>query len=153
MTKFQTMIELHKSMITSDMILVSDYLLEKAFVHDDDKVKEGFVKTVYDEHFPILKQIEFGTEEYRAYELEHFKKAHEIHAQNRHHFYNPINKQTDTDLFDVLEAIIDIKQSQKQYAEYNLEKIMDTYRNKGMFDLDLEKLIYHTLLKVDDLNE
>ncbi len=153
MTNFQTMIELHKSMITSDMELVSKYLLEKAKTHDDDKIKEGYVKSVYDEHFPLLKQIEFGTDEYRQYELTHFKKAHELHAQNRHHFYNPVNTQNDTDLFDLIEAMIDIKQSQKQYAEYDIEKIMDTYRSKGMFEMDLEQLIYHTLVKVDNLNE
>lgn len=153
MTNFEELIKLHKQMVESDMNLAVSYLKEKAITHDNDKVEPGYVRDVYVEHFPKLKQIPFGTKEYRAYELAHFKKAHALHTQNRHHFYNHLENADDTDLFDLLEAIIDIKQSQKQYADYDLKTIMKTFKDKEVLSLDLELLAYNTMKKLDELNE
>lgn len=153
MTDFKQMISLHKQMIKADFENVSQYLLTIGDSHDNDKVEAGYVNDVYEEHFPVLKQIEFGSPEYKAYELKHFKQAHAKHAQNRHHYYNPLNEASDTDLFDVLEAIIDIRQSQRQYSDYSIDYIMKTFKDKGVLELDIEKLAYNTLLKLEELDE
>lgn len=153
MTDFEKMISTHKQMINSDFENVCQYLSHKAEVHDDDKVKPGYVNDVYQEHFPELKKIEFNTPEYKEYEREHFTEAHKLHAQNRHHYYNPLNTTDDIDLFDLLEAIIDVRQSQKQYSEYSIERIMHTFEDKGVLELDIEKLAYNTLRKLEELNE
>lgn len=153
MTDFEKMISTHKQMINLDFENVCQYLSHKAAVHDDDKVKSGYVNDVYQEHFPKLKKIEFNTLEYKAYEREHFKEAHNLHAQNRHHYYNPLNALDDIDLFDLLEAVIDIRQSQKQYSEYSIERIMHTFEDKGVLELDIEKLTYNTLRKLEELSE
>lgn len=153
MTDFEKMITTHKQMIQSDFKNICEYLVYKANSHDNDKIEEGYVNDVYQEHFPKLKQIEFGTPEYRNYELEHFKLAHREHAQNRHHYYNPLNTAKDIDLFDLLEAIVDIRQSQRQYSEYSIDFIMETFKNKGVLELDIERLAYNTLLKLETLDE
>lgn len=153
MNNFEQLIAIHKSMVKSDYNNIISYLLNVADNHDNDKVEAGYVRNVYDEHFPQLKKLEFGTAEYRAYELEHFKEAHRLHAQNRHHYYNPINQQQDIDLFDFLEAIIDIRQSQRQYSDYDLNKIMETFKNKGVLELDIETLALNTLKRLEKLDE
>lgn len=153
MTDFEKMISTHKQMIKSDFKNVSNYLLEVGECHDNDKVEAGYINEVYQEHFPKLKQIEFGTPEYHKYEQTYFKQAHAEHAQNRHHYYNPLNKQEDINLFDVLEAMIDIRQSQRQYADYSIDFIMKTFKDKGVLELDIEKLAYNTLLKLEQLDE
>lgn len=153
MTKFDQMISIHKKRIIDQTEKICDYLLKTAKVHDDDKVKPGYVHDTYQEHFPKLKQIEFGTGEYVAYEKEHFKQAHYLHAQNRHHYYNPNNHLDDIDLFDILEAMIDIRQSQMQYSDYEIDKIMNTFKTKGVLELDLENVAYNTLKKLEELDE
>ncbi len=153
MNNFEDMINIHKSMIKEDYNLICDHLSARADEHDIDKQSPGFVRYVYDEHFPTLKKIEFGTKEYKQYEKEHFAEAHRLHAQNRHHYYNPLNEVDDIDLFDLLEAIVDIKQSQKQYSDYQIDLIMKTFKEKGVLNLDLEKLAYNTILRIEKLNE
>lgn len=153
MSDFEKMITTHKDMIKSDYANICDYLKAQALTHDNDKVEPGYVNEVYQEHFPTLKAIEFGTPEYRQYELEHFKQAHAMHSQNRHHYYNPLNEIEDINLFDLLEAIVDIRQSQRQYSEYDIDFIMTTFKNKGVLELDVEKLAYNTLLKLEEIDE
>lgn len=153
MSNFEQMISTHKSMINQDYQNICKFLQEQANQHDNDKIEPGYIKDVYDEHFPSLKQIEFNTAEYKEYERTHFKQAHALHAQNRHHYYNPLNQIEDINLFDLLEAIVDIRQSQRQYADYSIERIMETFKDKGVLELDIEKLAYNTLQKLEDLNE
>lgn len=153
MTKFDQMISVHKRRILDQTEKVCNYLIEVAKVHDNDKVESGYVYDTYQEYFPKLKEIDYGTEEYVAYEKEYFKQAHYFHAQNRHHYYNPNNKLDDIDLFDLLEAIFDIRQSQIQYSDYEIEKIMTTFKTKGVLDLNLEELAFNTLKKLEELDE
>lgn len=153
MTDFEQMITTHKRMIKTDYQNICQYLSQQASDHDNDKVEAGYINYVYQEHFPVLKSIEFGTPEYRKYELDHFKEAHAKHAQNRHHYYNPLNTAGDINLFDLLEAIVDIRQSQRQYSDYSIDFIMNTFKDKGVLELDIEALAYNTLLKLEELDE
>lgn len=153
MTEFDKLIKVHKQMIESDFENICEYLRTKAVVHDNDKIEEGYVNSVYEEHFPKLKQIEFGTEEYVAYERNHFAKAHYLHSQNRHHYYNPNNELDDIDLFDLIEAIVDMKQSQKQYSQFDMDILLKTFYDKGTLDLDLESLVINTVMRIESLNE
>lgn len=153
MNSFEQLISRHKFMVKSDFNNIISYLTYVAETHDNDKVESGYIRDVYDTHFPTLKKIEFGSPEYKQYELQYFKEAHRLHAQNRHHYYNPINQHQDIDLFDFLEAIIDIRQSQRQYSDYDLGKIMDTFKSKGVLELDVESLALNTLKRLEQLDE
>ncbi len=153
MTKFEEMIMRHKQMVADHCDLAANYIHQKGQNHDNDKIEPGIVKEIYDEHFPVLKQIEFQTPQYVAYEREHFTSAHRLHAQNRHHYYSQYNDLNDIDLFDVLEAIIDIKQSQKQYSTYSYQKLLETFQTKGVLDLDIEQLVMNTVKCLDRLED
>lgn len=153
MNSFEQMISLHKEMVLDEYKHICDYLIAQAANHDNDKVESGYIRDTYDQYFPALKAIEFGTAEYKQFEQTHFKKAHKMHAQNRHHYYNPLNLNQDTDLFDFLEAIVDIRQSQRQYSDYDINKIMKTFKDKGVLDLNIEELAYNTLIRLENINE
>lgn len=153
MSNFEQMISIHKRMINNDFQNIINYLNEKAISHDDDKILPGEVNDTYVQHFPKLKQIEFGTKEYLDYEQRYFKTAHNLHAQNRHHYYSPLNDMQDVDLFDVLEAMVDIRQSQRQYAGYDINCIMNTFKQKGVLDFDLEKVVFNTLKRLESFDE
>lgn len=153
MTSFKQMIELHKQAILHEYQGICQYLTTQAKLHDNDKIEPGYVHDIYTEHFPTLKSIPFATPEYKAYEQEHFSEAHHQHVQNRHHYYDHRNNTTDVDLFDVLEAIVDIRLSQRQYSNYDIEIIMNTFRDKGVLDLDLESVVLNTLIKLEEIDE
>ncbi len=153
MTEFEKMINVHKRNIETELNIVCNEFLKRAKEHDNDKVEPGIVNDIYNEHFPTLKTIEFGTAEYLAYEKKYFIKAHELHAQNRHHYYSKYNTIDDVNLFDVIEALVDIRQSQKQYADYSHEKIVKTLIDKEVVNLDIKQLIVNTVLKLEELSE
>ncbi len=153
MNNFEDMISVHRSLIAEDIDLICDYLRLKSKMHDMDKVEPGVVNDTYVTHFPTLKKIPYGTAEYKQYEKDYFSEAHYLHAQNRHHFYNPINEADDIDLFDLLEAIVDIKQSQKQYSTNNKDVLFEVLKSKGIYELELEDLIKNTVIRMEKLNE
>lgn len=153
MNNFDDMFKIHKKMIKSDYENIHNYLDFQQENHDLDKVNNKEIYEIYKQHFPKLKELEYGSEEYHAYEREHFKPAHKLHANNRHHYYSPLNNLTDIDIFDLLESIIDIRQSQNQYSQFNVESVMASIRKKGILNLDIESLVYHTLIKLGELDE
>lgn len=144
--EFEQMLEEHITRVQRTLVKASDELLKRAKEHDQDKLQNPIVYKTYKEHFPILKQIPFGTYKYKQYELTNFEDAHQIHAQNRHHFYSSRNKDIKPNIFDILEAIIDISESSKQYGKGEYKQSL---KNKGIYDYSLEDIIDQTLEMLD----
>lgn len=144
---FMELYKEHLDMVRHKLLLSSTELIERGYVHDEDKIFNPKVNKVYVEKFPELKKIEFGTTAYKKFEEDYFQEAHQIHVQNRHHFYSKKNNTQDVNLFDLLEAIIDISESGKQYKNLDYKK---SFKAKGLYDLNLEKIIDNT---VEYLNE
>lgn len=142
-TDFKTLLNQHLEMVDKKLVLSSMILCERAVEHDKDKIFNPIVYAAYNKYFPELKKIPFGTEEYKNFEKKYFDQAHQIHAQNRHHFYSPRNHLDDINLFDLIEAIIDISESSRQYGEFKNYK--NALRAKGVYDYDLEEMINNTV--------
>ncbi len=144
---FKQMLSVHKELMNQSMNEIIGELVKRTQEHDMDKLLDSRVSQVYEEHFPKLKQIPFGTEEYLAYEHEFFWDAHMIHAQNRHHYYSEKNNQVkDPNIIDLLEAVVDIYVSNKQYNDNpNINDIIETMNKKGILDYSLEEYIANTL--------
>lgn len=139
---FNEMFEEHLKLIRKKLLLSSNELVERAFNHDSDKIFNPTVNKAYENKFPELKKIPFGTTEYFDFEKKYFDDAHQIHAQNRHHFYSHRNSLKDVNLFDMIEAIIDISESSKQYGN---SKYKEAFERKGLYDYNLKELIDNTI--------
>ncbi len=150
-SEFKQMLSVHRELMNQSMNEIIKELVERTQKHDMDKLLDPRVAEVYEEHFPKLKQIPFGTEEYLAYEHQHFWNAHMIHAQKRHHFYSEKNKEvSDPNIIDLLEAVVDIYVSNKQYNENpKIDEILLTMEKKGILDYSLEEYIKNTLESID----
>lgn len=146
-SEFKVMFEEHLKRVKNKLVKSSNILINKALVHDQDKIFSPTINEVYEKHFKKLKQIPFGTKEYFEYEQKYFKEAHKSHAQQRHHFYSKYNQETDIDLFDMIEAIIDISESAKQYGS-RISPI-ESLKNKGVCNYDLEELIMNTVERLE----
>ncbi len=149
--EFFQMITTHKNLFNSTINTVIEELIIRSQEHDMDKLLDSNVAKVYIEHFPKLKQIPFASQEYLDYEHNHFWDAHMSHAQNRHHFYSSKNKEVnDPNLIDLMEAVVDIYVSNKQYNETaNIHDVMQTFKDKGILDIKLEDYILNTLEYID----
>ncbi len=148
---FVELLKIHKEMYNETMNPLINELIMRSQEHDLDKLYDPRIFKTYQEHFPLLKKIEFGTEEYLKYEHDYFYQAHMLHAQKRHHFYSPKNNQTnDPDILDLLEAVVDIYVSNKQYNQGATTKtVMDVLKTKGVFDVTLEEFVKNTIEKLE----
>ncbi len=140
---FDELLKYHKMKMEEKMLIVSKEFSKRAKEHDNDKLENKEIYNTYKKYFPELKKIPFGTREYFAFEKENFKKVHKIHAQNRHHFYSRSNNLNDINLFDLIEVVIDISESAKQYGDE--AKVMESLKNKQVLNYELEELIQNTI--------
>ena len=148
---FEIMLDKHLSLVKKQLLLCSKEMQKRALEHDQDKLNDININQTYKKYFPELKKIPFGTEEYFEFEKIHFLEAHKKHAQNRHHYYSSKSKVKDVNLFDILEAIIDISQSSKQYN--NSCSVEESLRKKNIFDYELEEIICNTINYLEEKTE
>ena len=143
---FKDLLEEHQQRVRNGLNDVILDFVKRSQEHDMDKLLDERVASVYEEHFTTLKTFDFGTKEYFDYERENFAGAHEIHAQNRHHFYSFRNTTTKPNLNDLIEAMIDIRSSMEQYnGDFTDEEVLEVYRKKGILDISLEEYILNSL--------
>lgn len=149
--KYLDMLEIHKSYVSNALSVVIMDLINKSVEHDNDKIFNEEIFNVYNDHFTILKQMKYGTDEYIAYERTHFAIAHQLHALNDHHYYSRYNTHTLPTLMDLIEAVVDVYVSDKQYSsqDFDVENVIAVLKRKGALNVTLEELIENTLKKIE----
>lgn len=145
--EFEQLLNIHIKLYEVEMNKHVENLENRIIIHDKDKINNPIIYNSYKEHFPKLKQLEFGSDAYKKYERDNFKEAHYLHAQNDHHFYSLNNTQTKPNLIDLLEAVTDIYVSNKQYSPNNLnvDNLLEVFKQKGILDLSLEEYLENTI--------
>lgn len=151
--KYKDMLNEHKENVINDMLLITKELERIGYTHDNDKLEPEIFK-IYELHYPKLKTFKYGTDEYIAYEKKYLSDVGKHHVQQRHH-YNNKNHTNDTDinLFDIFEILVDMRSSQLQYQpdNYTPETIINNMNNGNLFDLTMEEVMLNTLKKLDEL--
>jgi len=145
---FKKLLEEHQKRVRKNINKVLLNLLTRSQVHDEDKIYNKEIYNIYKKHFPKLKEIPYGTPEYKEYEQGNFKKAHQLHAQNDHHFYSQYNNHTKPNLIDLLEATIDIYSSMEQYNEVgarDTEEVLSNIKKKGITEIELDEYLRNTI--------
>jgi hypothetical protein len=122
MSNFKEIASKHYSKVHCNIDKVALYLGTSIYIHDRDKFKDPYMVETYEKHFEKLREIPWGTPEYKEYEKEHFSKAHLMHAQQPHHFNDSRSLYDTPNLMDVIELVADIKAS---YDEYEPEDKQD----------------------------
>lgn len=152
MSQFKKLLNVHLLEVHKDLAKIITEINYRSNNHDLDKLFDSRIYDVYNLHFETLKSIEFGTKQYYDYEAKYFKDAHKLHAQNRHHFYSKFNKQKDTNLIDLIEAVVDINASVKQYSSNDVEtKSMESIMKKlGDTELTIDELILNTIKWINE---
>lgn len=99
-------------------------LLERGTRHDDSKLEDP-EKSLFDEMTPILKDLVYDSEEYKA-SLERLQVALKHHYENNsHHPEHYPNGVNDMDLFDVIEMFFDWKAATERTKDGDIYKSLE----------------------------
>lgn len=136
-------------------------LLKRAVEHDASKLESPEVE-IFEKFTPLLKDVTFGSDEYKAYMAE-MKVAIDHHqANNKHHpEYNDLNGFSfstlndpirSMDLFDVAEMVCDWYAASQRHADGDIGKSIGICAERFHLDEQLVCLIRNTvaLLKTED---
>lgn len=118
-------------------------LLKRANEHDDSKLHEP-EKSLFDKFTPLLKDTEYGSDEYYKH-LEGLKVALDHHyARNSHHPEHYPDGVEDMNLFDILEMFFDWKAASERHATGNI--YTSIHKNKDRFNMGamLARIFYNT---------
>jgi len=119
----------HIQEVRSELSQFTDELFERGLHHDASKLVSP-EKELFDKYTPLLKELVYGSPEYKE-SLEKLKPALDHHyAVNSHHpehFQFGINEMT---LMDVVEMYCDWKAAVKRNKDGNFLKSLDVNRKR-----------------------
>lgn len=107
-------------------------LIKRGNVHDSSKLEEP-EKSEFDRLTPLLKTLEYGSEEYKASLAELQIALQHHYANNNHHPEHYKNGVNDFDLFDLMEMFFDWKAATERTKDGDIYKSIEY--NKVRFGL------------------
>lgn len=133
----------HIKRVNELLIQASGLLLDRAVKHDQSKL-ESPEKELFDEYTPKLKNITYGSEEYKKC-LEGLKPALDHHyANNSHHpeFYP--NGIDGFDLFDLLEMLLDWKAASERHTDGDIYRSIQINEKRFNISPQLIQILQNT---------
>ena len=122
-------------------------LVQRGHNHDASKL-ENPEKELFDTYTPLLKQLEYGSDEYKE-SLEKLKPALEHHyANNSHHPEYYENGVDDMDLFDVVEMLCDWKAATERTKNGDIYKSIEINQKRFNLSPQLTKILLNTIDKL-----
>lgn len=147
----------HRAQVRFLMEKFTSQLMARAFTHDDSKFsKEEF--PAYDACIPLLKEVDYDSDEYKAI-LSEMKPALEHHYKNnRHHpeyFEDQVKDDKDSpvnymNLFDLIEMYIDWKAASMRQINGAFEKSIWRGCSKYEISTQLEKIFENTIRELGE---
>lgn len=122
----------HIKRVNSLMLEFAAELLKRAEVHDQSKLEEP-EKSTFDKITPLLKDLTYGSDEYKKIMQENMVAIRHHQQNNSHHpeFYaEGINGMT---LLDLVELFLDWKAASERHADGNIYKSIA--HNKDRFKI------------------
>ena len=136
----------HINKVRGYLIMAATELLRRARVHDASKL--GPEEKPYFDQAQALKEIEYGSEEYKV-SLAKLKPALDHHyANNSHHpeFYGDLGI-NGMDLFDILEMLFDWKAAGERTKDGNILKSLTVGVTRFKINPQLEQILYNTVAR------
>jgi hypothetical protein len=134
----------HIKSVAGKLTRVARDLLHRATVHDASKL-EPPEKELFDEFTPKLKDVTYGSDEYKGY-LEQLQVALDHHyASNRHHPEHFENGVSDMTLMDVMEMLMDWWAATERHADGDIYKSLEHNRERFNIDPQLASILKNTI--------
>lgn len=134
----------HIKKVNEYLIDASMRLLRRAQVHDESKL--GLIeKPLFDEMTPLLKNLTYGSQEYKD-SLLRLKPALDAHyASNTHHPEHYKNGIDGMSLFDVIEMFFDWKAAGERNKDGSLEKSIEINKDRFKMSEQLVNIFKNTI--------
>lgn len=134
---------LHIKRVAELLMNASTELLERAKVHDNSKL-ESPEKEVFDRCTPFLKDLTYGSDEYKRVLKELEPALNHHYRENSHHPEHYFHGVDGMNLFDVLEMFMDWKAAGERHTDGDIYKSIGI--NKKRFNLSdqLERILINT---------
>lgn len=135
---------LHIKRVNELLIRFAKDLMYRAICHDNSKLREP-EKAEFDRLTPILKNLEYGSQEYKASlaELQAALKHHyESNSHHPEHYENGINGM---DLLDLIEMFFDWKAATERTKEGSIEKSVQINSSRFNISQQLVDIFNNTL--------
>lgn len=127
-------------------------LYSRAERHDKSKL-ESPEKEVFDRETPKLKDLTYGSDEYKK-SLERLGVGLKHHYENnRHHPEHFTRGITNMDLFDVLEMVVDWKAASERHKDGDVIKSVDINKKRFFIQDQLVEIIKNTLYTLKALDD
>lgn len=132
------------------LAFASSQLRKRGDVHDQSKL-EGIEKETFDRVTPLLKTLEYGSDEYKA-ALKDMGPALDHHyANNSHHPEHYENGIDGMNLFDLVEMFFDWKAATERHE--NGDMTQSVLHNKSRFNISdqLQSILMNTVEYIDKM--
>lgn len=120
-----------------------DSLIERGHVHDDSKLNSP-EKECFDEVTGALKELTYGSDEYRA-QLTKLKPALDHHyAANSHHPEHYENGVDGMSLLDLLEMLCDWKAAGERHTNGSIQRSLELNKERFKIGEQLQNVLTNT---------
>lgn len=137
----------HSVRVGELMGLIIRKLLERSFVHDLSKTQEPEL-SIFNEFTPKLKELTYGSDEYKACLAAMGEGLKHHYANNRHHpehFANGVSSMT---LIDIIEMFADWKAATERHDDGSLEKSLEIQKERFGISDQLSHIFYNTAIEL-----
>ena len=142
--QYEKEVKEHIAYVRHNLLFIINELYTRGDEHDASKL-ESPEREVFREHQGKLKDIEFGSPEYKAM-LDTVRPAILNHyAKNRHHPEHWPNGIEDMDLIDLIEMVADWVAATKRNKNGNVHKSLAHNVPKFRISPQLEKILLNTI--------
>jgi hypothetical protein len=132
----------------SELLLVAcEELMHRAKCHDDSKLEEP-EKSAFDTVTPKLRELTYGSDEYKGYlsQLQSVLKHHyKFNSHHPEHYPNGINGMN---LFDLMEMFFDWKAAGERHADGNIYKSIEINTKRFELSEQLSSILFNTAKKL-----
>jgi hypothetical protein len=138
----------HIQRVNELIVVFGDYLTERGELHDQSKLEDP-EKSIFDKVTPALKELTYGSDEYKK-QLETMKEALDNHyAKNRHHPEHHKNGIDDMNLIDIVELLIDWKSASERHDDGCIRKSLDINEKRFNISPQLKRILLNTVDYLD----
>jgi hypothetical protein len=137
--------ETHIGRVRGLLDQVAENLDQRAYRHDASKLEEP-EKSAFDRETPLLRDLTYGSDDYKA-ALKRLGVALEHHyAENSHHPEHYSTGIRGMSLLDVVEMLIDWKAATERHADGDITSSIEKNQERFGYSDDL-KAIFHNTVK------
>jgi hypothetical protein len=148
-TAFKTL--RHIETVRNYINVVIKELLNRQETHDQSKLQSPEIE-VFDKYTPLLRNVTYGSEEYKELMKPMEKAIHHHNANNKHHPEHYLNGIQDMTLIDLIEMICDWKSSSLRHNDGNILKSIDLNQQRFGYTDELRQIFKNTVLLLETKN-